>query len=148
MPFGAMAPSHQQKSQVTSHSSPVSGYDRSSSEGLASYTTDDLAHARYTKYSRGLEWVRIVLTVITLAISIAVTACAGVSLEAYSESHVQPDWLLPLWPLNVDLRPSHALLGCGITVIVLSLVYLIAAFAPMVSYQPFRGGRNTANGLP
>ena len=76
--------------------------------------------------------LRIVIAGITLATSIAVIACAAVSLRAYTESSVDAEWLLPLWPLNVDLRPSHTVLGCGITIAVFSLIYLAAAFAPMV----------------
>ena len=76
--------------------------------------------------------MRIVITTITFATSVAITACAGVALRAYSDSHVQPEWLLPLWPLAVDLRPTHAILACGVIVTVLSLIYLIVAFAPMV----------------
>ena len=128
-----MTPQPQQKPQMNVHTSPLSDYGKSPSLGPPSYTTDDLANAKYSKYSRGLEWTRITLNVIILAVSVAVTACAGVSLRAYSKSHVQPEWLLPLWPLHVDLRPAHALLGCGITITVLSLIYLVAAFSPLVS---------------
>ena len=122
----------QPKAHATAHSSPYSNFGRSPSFDPPSFTTDDLSVARYTKQSRMLEWLRIILSTITLATSIAITACAGVTLRAYSDSHVQPEWLLPLWPLAVDLRPTHAILACGVVIAVLSLVYLIVAFAPMV----------------
>ena len=134
MPFRVMTPVQEHKSKMTSNSSPTfSSLGRSPSIGPPAYTTDDLLAARNQKYSRWVYFLRIAIAVTTLATSIAVVACAGVSLHAYSDSHSNGDWLLPLWPLHVDLRPTHTVLGCGITVAILSIVYLAAAFAPMVS---------------
>lgn len=98
------------------------------------YTTDDLLAARNRKYVKWLHTLRIAIAAITLGASIAVIACEASSLKAFSASHLEPEWLLPLWPLNVDLRPAHTVLGCGITVAVFSLIYLTAAFIPMVYY--------------
>lgn len=123
----------QQKPQFATSVSPHSGYGRSPSLDPPSYTTDDLQTAKYTRHNRALEWLRIALSGITFVASIAITACAGVSLRTYTETHVQPGWLLPLWPTEVDLRPTHAVLACGIIVMVFSMVYLAIAFAPLVS---------------
>ena len=133
--FRVMTP--QPKGNATVHSSPYSGYDRQSpSFDPPPFTTDDLSVARYSKQSRILEWSRIVLSGINLIVAVAITACAGVALRAYSASHIQPEWLLPLWPLHVDLRPTHAMLACGIIITILSLVYMVVSFAPLVKLYP------------
>ena len=144
MSFHTVTPRSQKRPQMMTRSTPSSGYGRSPSPYPPSYTTDDLANAKYSRYARAVEWLRIFLSIITLAISVAVTACAGDALRAYSKSRVQPEWLLPLWPQNVDLRPTRAMLGCGIAIVFLSLVYLAAAFAPLVSRQYSQGNRKAA----
>ncbi len=137
MTFRIMTPPSQQKPKFVSSGSPTfSAMGRSPSIVPPAYTTDDLLAARNQKFSRWVYLIRLGITAITLATSIAAIACAGVALRHYSNSHLGAEWLLPLWPLNVDLRPTHSVLGCGITVAVLSLVYLAAAFAPMVYPKP------------
>ena len=133
MAFRFESSAQQQKPRMTTSSSPTfSTLGRSPSIGPPAYTTDDLLAAKNQKQAGWLHMLRIVIAGVTLATSIAVIACAAVSLRAYSESSVDAEWLLPLWPLNVDLRPSHTVLGCGITITAFSLIYLAAAFAPMV----------------
>ena len=133
MVFGATKSSRDRKPQMTSGASPTfSTLGRSPSIGPPAYTTDDLLAAKYQKISRWVHLIRVAIAAITLIASIAVIACAGASLRAYSNSRLEPEWILPLWPLDVDLRPSHAILGCGITVALLSLGYLAVAFVPMV----------------
>lgn len=133
MVFGATKSSTDRKPQMTSGASPTfSTLGRSPSIGPPAYTTDDLLAAKYQKVSRWVHLMRVAIAAITLIASIAVIACVGASLRAYSNSRLEPEWILPLWPLDVDLRPSHAILGCGITVALLSLGYLAVAFVPMV----------------
>ncbi len=96
------------------------------------YTTDDILAAKYRKYSKYWQWMRVGITVATLAVSIAVIACAASSLRGYSDTHLESEWLLPLWPLSVDLRPTHAVLACGIVVAVADLLYLAPALFPSV----------------
>ena len=133
MAFGAVRSSKDRKPQMTSSTSPTfSTLGRSPSIGLPAYTTDDLLAARYQKFSRWVHMMRVAIAVMTFIASIAMIACVGASLRAYSNSRLEPEWILPLWPLNVDLRPSHAILGCGIAIALLSLAYLAVAFVPMV----------------
>ena len=128
-----LSPIQEQKPKMSSNASPTfSSLDRSPSIIPPAYTTDDLLAARNQKFSRWVYLFRIAIAATTLVASIAIIACAAVALHAYSDSHSNGDWLLPLWPLNVDLRPTHTVLGCGITIAVLSLGYLIVSFAPMV----------------
>ncbi|MCJ1456139.1 hypothetical protein MMC28_006498 [Mycoblastus sanguinarius] len=132
MSFRVMTPPPEQKLQMNSHSSPTfSSLGRSPSIGPPAYTTDDLLAAKYEKLSRWVQWFRTFIAIVTLGASIAVIACAAASLQAFSGSHLEPQWLLPLWPLNVDLRPTHTVLGCGITIAVFSFAYLAASFISM-----------------
>ncbi|CAF9918675.1 hypothetical protein IMSHALPRED_004373 [Imshaugia aleurites] len=132
MAFGATRSSADRKAQMTSNTSPTfSTLGRSPSIGPPAYTTDDLLAARYQKFSKWVHLMRVAIAAITLVASIAVIACVGASLRAYSNSRLEPEWILPLWPLHVDLRPSHAVLGCGIAVALLSLAYLAVASVPM-----------------
>ena len=133
MVFGATKTSADRKPQMTSTTSPTfSTLGRSPSIAPPAYTTDDLLTAKYQRLSRWVTLVRAAIAAITFISSIAVIACGGASLRAYSTSRLEPEWILPLWPLNVDLRPSHAILGCGIVVALLSLGYLAVASVPMV----------------
>ena len=133
MVFGATKSSADRKPQMTSTTSPTfSTLGRSPSIAPPAYTTDDLLTARYQRLSRWVNLVRAAIAAITFIASIAVIACVGASLRAYSNSRLEPEWILPLWPLDVDLRPSHAILGCGIVVALLSLGYLAVASVPMV----------------
>ena len=135
MVFGATKASADRKPQMTSTASPTfSTLGRSPSIGPPAYTTDDLLAAKYQKYSRWVHHIRVAIAAITFIASIAVIACVGASLRAFSDSRHEPEWILPLWPLDIDLRPSHAMLGCGIAVSVLSLAYLAVAFVPMVCH--------------
>ena len=133
MVFGATKSSADRKPQMTSTTSPTfSTLGRSPSIAPPAYTTDDLLTAKYQRLSRWVTLVRAAIAAITFIASIAVIACVGASLRAYSTSRLEPEWLLPLWPLSVDLRPSHAILGCGVIVALFSLGYLAVASVPMV----------------
>ena len=120
------------KSHPKVSTSPYSGYNCSPSIDPPSYTTDDLASARFSKHARALEWLRSALSTIILIAGIAITACTGVSLHLFDDSHVTAAWLLPLWPTNVDLRPTKLVLATGIVVMMFSLGYIVLAFAPLV----------------
>ena len=96
------------------------------------YSTTDIYAERYQKFAGYLHWARVALSAITLIAGIVIVACAGSSLRSYSSTHLDSEYLLPLWPSTVDLRPTHTILACGVVITVFSLIYLIAAFAPTV----------------
>ena len=96
------------------------------------YTTDDILAAKYRKHSKYWQWIRVGIAAVTLAISISIIACAASSLRGYSDTHLGSEWLLPLWPLSVDLRPTHAVLACGIVVAIADILYLAPALFPSV----------------
>lgn len=121
------------KPHLTAHRLPSFTSSRQSqSQEPPAYTTDDILAYQHQKYSKLVSWLRIALSAIILVISVAIIACSGSSLRAYSGSTFAGDWWLPIWPLIVDLRPTHAVLACGIVLMVASLLYLAAALFPSV----------------
>ncbi|MCJ1269814.1 hypothetical protein MMC22_009707 [Lobaria immixta] len=80
--------------------------------------------------SKLLSSIRVATSLITLALSIAIIACADNSLRAYTSTNFGGEWFLPLWPAKVDLRPTHAVLACGVVILVSSVAYLAAALFP------------------
>ena len=97
------------------------------------YSPNDVYAERYQKFAGYLHWARVALSAVALIAGVVIISCAGSSLRSYSSTHLDPQYLLPLWPSSVDLRPTHAILACGIIITFFSLAYLIAAFAPTVS---------------
>ena len=121
------------KSRQSAHRLPSFASSRQPpSQEPPAYTTDDILAYKHQKYSKLVSWLRIALSLITLAISVAIVACSGSSLRAYSGSGFAGEWWLPIWPLSVDLRPTHAVLACGIVLLSASLIYLTAALFPSV----------------
>lgn len=121
------------KSRQSAHRLPsFTSSRRSPSQEPPAYTTDDILAYKHQKYSKLVSWLRIALSAITLAVSVAIVACSGSSLRAYSGSGFAGEWWLPIWPLSVDLRPTHAVLACGIVLLSASLIYLAAALFPSV----------------
>lgn len=134
MAFKVLAPrAEKQQPQTTVYPSPgLSQYGHSPSMPPPAYTTDDLLAARYHKIARWTQFARTVLTLITVCLSVVVVGCSADSLREYSSSQSQSEWLLPLWPMTMDLRPTRAVLACGVIMTVFSLGYLVLAFVPMV----------------
>ena len=129
-------PASHSKPTFTSTTSPLSPWSPPPTAPV--YTTDDLALAKYNRLSRLLQWAHILISTLTLAASITITACAGVALHTYFEDKADKgvDWLLPIWPNNIDLRTTRAEIAVGAIIAAFSLTYLVAAFAPLVS-RPF-----------
>ena len=98
------------------------------------YTPNDVYAERYQRFADHLHRARIALSAISFIAGVVIIACAASSLQSYSSTQLDSEYLLPLWPPMVDVRPTHAVLACGIILTAFSLFYLSAAFAPTVSY--------------
>ncbi|CAF9928814.1 MAG: hypothetical protein HETSPECPRED_006939 [Heterodermia speciosa] len=94
------------------------------------YSPNDVFAERNQRLAGILHWARVILSVITLIAGAIVIGCAASSLRSYSSTHLNSQYFLPLWPTSVDLRPTHAMLACGVTISSFSLVYLISVFVP------------------
>lgn len=109
---------------------------RRPSQTPPAYSTNDVFATRNQRHAKVLHWLRVAMAVITLLASVVVMACAGKALTTYTSTRDNAEWILPLWPTSVDLRPTHAILACGILLAVGSIFYLVAALAPTVRSYP------------
>ncbi|MCJ1465911.1 hypothetical protein MMC07_004530 [Pseudocyphellaria aurata] len=123
-------PTSEQVSNNSGRRFPFSYFRRSPSQEPPAYVAEDFLASKYQKASKLLSSIRVATSLITLALSIAIIACADNSLRAYTSTNLGGEWFLPLWPAKVDLRPTHAVLACGIVVLVSSVAYLVAALFP------------------
>ncbi|KAL8711234.1 MAG: hypothetical protein Q9220_004379 [cf. Caloplaca sp. 1 TL-2023] len=104
---------------------------RRPSQAPPAYSPDDVLAERNHLHAKILRWMRVAIASITILISIAVIACSATALRTYTDTRYgSAEWILPLWPSVVDLRPTHAILACGIVLTILNLFHLVAALAP------------------
>ncbi|KAL8702997.1 MAG: hypothetical protein Q9201_003834 [Fulgogasparrea decipioides] len=104
---------------------------RTPSHTPPAYSSSDVLAERNYLHAKILHWMRIALALITLVVSLIITAFAGNVLRIYTKTRYNSTaWILPLWPAAVDMRPAHAVLACGIILAIFSLIYLVCAFAP------------------
>jgi len=111
----------------------LSSFRRNPSCEPPAYSPHDVLADRYQRFAGYLYWARVAVSFITLVAGVVITACAGSALSSYSSTQLDSQFMLPLWPSTVDLRPTHAILACGIFITVFSLTYLLAALLPTVS---------------
>ncbi|EXJ90045.1 hypothetical protein A1O3_03113 [Capronia epimyces CBS 606.96] len=84
----------------------------------------------YLKRARWLGWVRLGLALLTLGSATAAAGCAGHVLRRYNATHLASGWHLSLWPLNVDLRPTLAVVASAAIITAASLGYLVLWLIP------------------
>ncbi|KIW31158.1 uncharacterized protein PV07_02827 [Cladophialophora immunda] len=85
----------------------------------------------YLRQAKWLRWTRGVLSILTIATATAAVGCEGHVLHRYNRTHTSSNWHLPpLWPTDVDVRPTLAILISATLIIVLSLSYLIVSIIP------------------
>lgn len=126
-------PAHQSHSRRF----PSSSSQHGQSPPAYSTSTEDILAAKYQRWSKLLNAIRIATAVITLIISVPIVGTTGNSLKAYQSTNLGGKLYLPLWPAHVDLRPTHSILACGVVVTTWSLIYLIASFFPSVRHPFF-----------
>ncbi|KAL1967451.1 hypothetical protein VTN77DRAFT_3236 [Rasamsonia byssochlamydoides] len=104
---------------------------RSSFSSLShpSYASDE-QEAVYLARARALDWIRFSIAVIILGAAAAVVGCEGYPLNYYKHTVSFEKLWLPLWPLNLDVRQTNALLACGVVIMFQALIYIVAAIVP------------------
>ncbi|KAL9604110.1 MAG: hypothetical protein Q9219_000698 [cf. Caloplaca sp. 3 TL-2023] len=105
---------------------------RRPSQTPPAYSPNDAIASRNQLHAKILHWLRIAVSAVTFLASIIIIACTARALQTYNNTPDNAHWVLPLWPVSVDLRPTHALLACGVILAVASLFYIAAALAPSV----------------
>jgi hypothetical protein len=93
-------------------------------------TPSQLSKAPITKI---LDSARLGLTFFALLSSIVIVGTSSHTLGTFHSTHLGEEYLLPLWPTNFDLRPTNALVACGVFIIFFSALSLITCSVPAVS---------------
>ncbi|KAH7001874.1 hypothetical protein EDB80DRAFT_685066 [Ilyonectria destructans] len=75
---------------------------------------------------------RLALTALALAAGITILGVSADSVAVYNATHVPDDFLLPLWPSNLDFRPTVALVAGSAIVIVANAMSLLASKTQVV----------------
>ena len=121
----------------------LSSFRTTPSHEPPAYSPNDILADRYQRSAGCLHWARVAVSVITFIAGIVIIACSSSALRSYSSTQLDSQFMLPLWPSTVDLRPTHAILACGVLITIFSLTYLLAAFLPTV--RPISGVLMLAN---
>jgi hypothetical protein len=95
----------------------------------------DEQESAYLSRTRILHWVRLGLALIITGASATVVGCESAPLHHYKQTVSFERFWLPLWPLNLDLRQTNALLVCGSVITFQTLIYMIVAILPSVRYH-------------
>ena len=74
-----------------------------------------------------------VLSWVTIATALAVVGLSGHVLKHYNDTRLGKEWHLPLWPINIDVRPTLGLLVPAAIIAFCTLFYVVAALVPSVS---------------
>ncbi|OJJ45755.1 hypothetical protein ASPZODRAFT_17198 [Penicilliopsis zonata CBS 506.65] len=90
----------------------------------------DADESAYLRRAGMLQRVRLGISFIIFSAAIAIIACEAQPLNHYRSTSSTADLRLYLWPLNLDKRPTTALLSCGCVIAFQTLVYILASFLP------------------
>ncbi|KAN0070209.1 hypothetical protein V8E54_011790 [Elaphomyces granulatus] len=101
----------------------------SPSSSNPSYASDE-QESTYLTRTRILHQIRLGIAVLILAVATAVVGCEGAPLYHYNQTASFERLWLTLWPLNLDVRQTNALLACGSVIAFQALVYIIVALLP------------------
>lgn len=111
---------------------PLSLVDSHNGSHATTLTASDEDESAYLRRAKIFHWVRVSISGIIFAISLAVIGCEVRSLRFYQQTNPFENWGLVLWPEKLDLRPTTALIACGSIIALLTLAYLIFSFLPSV----------------
>jgi hypothetical protein len=87
----------------------------------------------YLEHIRRLRIAKYFLAGLTIAVAAGALGTSGHVMWSYNRTKMGKGWVLSLWPVDVDLRPTLAILVSAGIVIVSTLSYLIVAVLPSVS---------------
>lgn len=123
--------------------------DRSSVSSLShpSYASDEQESA-YLARARALHWIRFSIALIILGAATAVVGCEGAPLHHYKDTVSFEKLWLPLWPLNLDVRQTNALLACGVVIMFQALIYIVVALIPSVCHHHSTCGESSTDQKP
>ncbi|KIW18804.1 hypothetical protein PV08_03093 [Exophiala spinifera] len=129
-------------SSTTKHLEPPTPYETTAFMTNASPLLTSSLHSRnsassiqesaYLAKAQVLQWSRLGLAVLVIASATAALGCAGHVLDRYNETAGvgKPYHLPQLWPANVDVRPTLAVLIPAAIVITVNLGYVVFSLIP------------------
>lgn len=96
----------------------------------------DDQEATYLSRARLLHRTRIGIAAMLLGASAGVVGTESAPLHYYNDTKSYSSMFLPLWPLNLDVRQTNALLACGAVILFQAIVYIGVAAFPSVRPNP------------
>jgi len=100
------------------------------------FDTPGAVSQKAVRATRVVESVRLGLTVLSLLIGITILTTSADTLYMFNTTHLGPNFFLPLWPSDFDIRPTIALVVCGSIVLLASTISLIASKTPAIRNKP------------
>lgn len=100
-------------------------------------TASDFAHESHAldskiRLANILELATQALTALALLAGVSILGLSADALKTYNETHVPPEYLLPLWPDELDLRGNVSLVACSAIVVAVSLIALATSKVSLV----------------
>ncbi|KAF3481088.1 Swr1p complex component Swc5 [Arthroderma uncinatum] len=106
--------------------SPASSITGSNAPSAAS----DHDESKYLSRGRMIHWTRIALSSLSFVLAVVVVSCEGHALNYYKTTARYDKWYLSLWPKQLDLSPSIAIIVCGTILLVFNMAYTTVALLP------------------
>jgi hypothetical protein len=118
----------------------------SETKGPASASDFEIDHqdVRYQSQVRTIrlvDSVRVGLTVLALLSGLTILGTSGDTLAVYNTTSISADFLLPLWPVEFDLRPTVTLVAGSALVVFTSIISLACSKARVVSIPKLQAVR-------
>ncbi|PWY83947.1 hypothetical protein BO83DRAFT_433565 [Aspergillus eucalypticola CBS 122712] len=86
--------------------------------------------SKFLTRTQHLRHTRLALAILTFLTTIPTIACEAIALHHYRQTSPYARVWLNLWPLNLDLRPTIAILACGCVIAFQNLLYIVTAVVP------------------
>ncbi|KAK2861457.1 hypothetical protein FQN49_004174 [Arthroderma sp. PD_2] len=106
--------------------SPASSITGSNAPSAAS----DHDESAYLARSRIIHWARIALSSLSFVLAAVAVACEGHALNYYKSTIKYEQLWLSIWPKQLDLGPSIAIIVCSTILLVFNLAYTAVALLP------------------
>lgn len=109
-----------------------------SSRSASSFEADsqDLHLQSKMRTIRTIDSARVGATALALLMGLTVLGVSANTLRIYDDTHVSPDFLLPLWPDEFNIRPTVALVVGSAIVLVSNIVALYFSHVRPVGLTP------------
>lgn len=84
----------------------------------------------YLSRARVLHWTRMAIAVSIVGVATGIVGSEGDALHYYNKTVSYARVGLALWPLNLDIRDTKALLSCGAVILFQVIIFIVVAMLP------------------